>query len=276
MVCGLLGCGADVVSDGFDAVNQYDPGRHSIVLCDYVMEPANGIYVVSKIKEIDPQAKCIMVSGFPDAQLRRFVEENQLFDLIVKPIRTETLKQTLRLALEGKEGATEEVGGIALSNRMDDCPALSGDSPDIRRLRDQLTTQISTHRPFLLVGENAGDNREIAEFVHRNGSCAGGACVVFDCAKYAEEEFHSYLIDASGGLGVQVKRAEKGTLILQSAEVLPLPIQRLVADAFDQISSATRLILLAQAPLEDGLETGAIDDEYYFKVASNAIEVPRN
>jgi len=274
IVCRLLGCAADVVSDGFEAINQYDPDRHDLVLCDYMMEPVNGIYVISKIKEMHPLAKCIMVSGYPDAQLRRFVEENNLFDLVVKPIQTGSLKETLRLALNETDGATAGIKGIALSNRMDACPALSGESPEFQTLRDRLSAQISSSRPFLLVGALGSGKREIAEFVHQNGSCAGGACVVYDCTQYSEAELHSSLIDESGNLGEQIKCAEKGTLILQGVDRLPLSIQNLIADAFDRIAECTRLILLADTPLEDGLEQGTIHDEFYFKAGSQVIEVP--
>lgn len=274
IVCKLLGCEADVVSDGFDAINLYNPERHELVLCDYVMEPVNGIYVISKIKEMHPQAKCIMVSGFPDAQLRRFVEENHLYDLVVKPIQAETLRQILRLALDGGEGATEEIKGIALSNRMDACTALCGESEQMRKLRDQLAARIGSDRPLLLVSEPGGGKGEIADFVHQNGPRAGGTCVVCDCAKHSEKELATYLIDESGDLGVQIRRAEKGTLILHGVEKLPLVIQQRMAAAFDPITKSTRLILLADAPLEEGLEQGSVDDGFYFKFGSDVLEVP--
>ncbi|WPJ96336.1 response regulator [Coraliomargarita algicola] len=274
MVCRVLGCNTDVVSDGFEAINCYDPERHALVLCDYVMEPVNGIYVISKIRETYPHAKCIMVSGFPDVQLRSFVEENHLFDLVVKPIHTETLKKTLRLALDGEDGATVEVQGIALSNRMDACPALCGTSADTHALREQLSEQISCQHPFMLLGTADSSKREIAEFVHQNGSHAGGPCVIYDACAQSEADLQRDLVDAAGNFGIQVERAEKGTLILQHVDRLPLSIQKLLARGFDQLAQHTRLILLAETPLEEGLEQGTVDDEFYFKAASEVIEVP--
>ncbi|MGZ0709932.1 response regulator [Coraliomargarita sp. W4R53] len=274
IVCRALGCGADVVSDGFEAINLYDPDRHELVLCDYIMEPVNGIYVISKIKEMHPLAKCIMVSGHPDAQLRRFVTENHLFELVVKPIQTHALKETLRLALNAKDGASAGVAGIALSNRMDACSVLCGDSEQVHQLRERLSAQISCSHPFLLVGPPGSGKRQIAEFVHLNGSFAGGACVVCDGSMHSEEDYHRKLIDTSGEFGIEAKRAEKGTLILQGVDRMPLGIQKMLANAFDRLAKETRLILLADAPLEDGLEQGTIDDEFYFKAGSQVIEIP--
>jgi two-component system response regulator PilR (NtrC family) len=274
MVCHVLGCETDVVSDGFEAINCYNPDRHELVLCDYIMEPVNGIYVVTKIREKHPEAKCIMISGYPDAQLRSFVEENHLLDLLVKPIHAHTLKENLRLALNAKDGATVGVQGIALSNRMDACAALCDDSPEVNRLREQLCAQISSNRPFLLVGPINSGKREVAKFVHQNGPYAGGACVIYDCSMHSEEELHSYLIDPSGQFGIQVRRAEKGTLILHGVDRLPLSIQKHLADAFERLEKCTRLIMLSDTALEDGLDQGTIDDEFYFKASFQVIDVP--
>ena len=273
IVCKLLGCEAEVVSDGFEAIRLYDSKRHDLVLCDYMMEPVNGIYVISKIKEMHPQARCIMVSGFPDAQLRRFITENQLFDLVVKPIQAASFKQTLRLALKGDEGATEAIQEIAFSNRMDTCPALCGESEQVRKLRDHLPARIASDRSILLIGSPDGAKGEIAEFIHRNGARAGSACVAYDCSSRTEEELASDLIDQSGNLGLQLRQAEKGTLILHSVEVLPVSIQKRIAEAFDRMMACTRLILLADEPLEVGLEQGLVDDDFYFKVGSDVLEV---
>lgn len=46
IVCRMLGCDAEVVSDGFEAIKRCDPDVHDLVLCDYIMEPVDGIYVI--------------------------------------------------------------------------------------------------------------------------------------------------------------------------------------------------------------------------------------
>ena len=61
---------------------------------------------------------------------------------------------------------------------------------------------------------------QLCGFVHQNVSCAGGAYVVYDCTQHTEEELHTYLIDPSGSLGLQIKRAGKETLILHGVDGL--------------------------------------------------------
>lgn len=47
LVCEVLDCAVDLVSDGNEAIERYDPTRHDLVLRDYVMEPVDGNDVIS-------------------------------------------------------------------------------------------------------------------------------------------------------------------------------------------------------------------------------------
>ncbi len=273
MVCELLGCAVDVVSDGNEAIARYDPMRHDLVLCDYVMEPVNGIYVLSKIKEFNPLAKCIVVSGFQDARIRNFVEQNSILDIIVKPIQPQILKESLRLVLNSERCATAELEEVALINRMDECPRLAREDPKVRVLREQLIEHIYAKSVIVLVGPVGSGKREIAAFMHLNGPSAGGGCATIDCSKYTNEEFNSYLIDASGDFGVQVKRAEQGILILRNLDAMPRSVQKLLTEHLDELVDRTQVCILADSPLDAALDRGELDDEFYFKIASNTVEV---
>jgi DNA-binding NtrC family response regulator len=279
IVCNSLGCEVDVVANGFEAIELYAQKQYDLVLCDYCMEPANGVYVVSRILEQFPEAQCIMISGYPDAELRAFVEQNDLLDLMVKPFRADALKQCMWSALNQGEAVALPLSGVALSNRMDSCPPLVGDCPDVKALRHQLASIIHEREPFMLVGHAELPSSvllELAHFIHENSYSAGGACVTMDIRGYSEEDLQSYLIDSNGHLGLQMKRAEHGTLILRHADSLPLSIQKLIADFLDQIAAHTRLILLVAQSIDESLAAGSLEDSFYFKIAANSIEIPQN
>lgn len=269
----MLGCEVDVVSDGDEAIDLYDPKRHDLVLCDYMMEPLNGIHVLSRILEFDPQAKCIMVSGFPDATVRNFVAGNNILDIIVKPIQPQMLKESLRLALHSERGATPELEEVALRNRMDGCTRLSGENSKNRELRNQLVEHIYANTMLVMVGSAGSGKHEIAGFIHQNGANAGGGCVTIDCSKYPNDECSSFLVDSAGNFGEQVKRAEQGMLIFRNLHAIPPEVQKLLAVHLDSLVERTRVFILADSRLEDALDQGQLHDELYFKIASNTVEV---
>jgi len=273
IVCDALGCHVDLASDGLKALNLYNRRSYDLVLTDYVMEPMNGIYLVSRIREINPDAVCLIVTGFPDSDVRRFATEGGVFDLITKPIQAAELKEMLRLALNKSQGATEKVSGIALSNRMDNCALFVGDSPRVQKIRRQIADSISSQRPLLIAGADGRVKKEIVRFIHDNGPHAGKQMVDLSCDRMDESSLRCDLIAEDGTWRRLLHQAKEGTLVLDQVLSLPLPVQRDLADQFDRISANMQVIALSDASLEEALNKGQIDDEFYFKVTMDQIEL---
>lgn len=273
IVCNALGCSVDLASDGFEALKLYEERRHDLVLTDYVMEPMNGIYVVSRIKELNPDVPCLIVTGFPNSALRRFYEEGGVDDLIMKPIQAASLKEKLRLVLNCSEGATAQVSGIALSNRMDDCPPLSGDDVHLGPIREKVAQHVSSSKPLLIVGAQGTMKRLIAEFIHENGPNAARTCTEVSCSCLTESSFHYDLIGKDGQWRSLLRQTEGGTLILRKTLSLPLKLQKVLADHFDEISQKMKVIALTARDPDEALEKGEMDDSLYFKLTTEQIEL---
>lgn len=274
IVCDAIGCRVDLARDGFQALKLYEERRHDIVLTDYVMEPMNGIYVALRITELNPDAVCLLVTGFPNAEVRRFADEGSVFDLITKPIQAVELKETLRLALNQSSGATQKVSGIALSNRMDGCPPLAVDNSCIRILRDQIAKCITKQTPVLVTGPRGVRKDEIVRFIHDNGPNAAKLIVKVSCAEMEEAAFRDDLIAEGGDWRSLLREAVNGTIVLDQIIRMPLSVQRDFAIQFDDITSKMHLIALSEDSLEDSLDQGVIDDEFYFKFTMDQIHVP--
>ena len=61
----LVGCGYDVSqsSNGKDALNKFSDYRPDIVVTDIVMPGTDGIELLLKLREINPEVKIIVMSG---------------------------------------------------------------------------------------------------------------------------------------------------------------------------------------------------------------------
>lgn len=70
-------------SNGKDALELYKSHRPDFVFIDYLMPAYNGLYGAEKIKEIDPHAKIILVSG---SYFERGRLDNLVSAIIKKPI----------------------------------------------------------------------------------------------------------------------------------------------------------------------------------------------
>lgn len=97
----LKKCGCEIyeAENGADAIRKYLVIKPDLVTMDIIMPEMDGLEAVKRIKEIDPNAKIVMVSTMGQ---RDFVFEairNGAVDFIVKPIQEERVKEIIeRLA----------------------------------------------------------------------------------------------------------------------------------------------------------------------------------
>ena len=93
-----------LAENGLDAVEIYEANPHQIdlVLLDMIMPKCGGHQAFYQIRELDPQAKILLSSGY--------VSESEVQDLLrqgacgflSKPHRIATVAQAIRDALDGK------------------------------------------------------------------------------------------------------------------------------------------------------------------------------
>jgi DNA-binding NtrC family response regulator len=76
-----------------------------LVLTDVVMPTRDGLYMVERILELDPQMKIIFMSGYSDVQLE--VEARKKFPFIRKPFLTADLVQKIQSVLNSDAKSTE-------------------------------------------------------------------------------------------------------------------------------------------------------------------------
>lgn len=88
-------------ADGQQAVDQYAEHKPDIVFMDIVMPVITGIDALTKIKEMDPNAKVIMASSVGTQNHLKAAIKAGATDFLQKPISNDQVKQTLENAAKG-------------------------------------------------------------------------------------------------------------------------------------------------------------------------------
>jgi DNA-binding NtrC family response regulator len=83
---------ADNAAEGLELFKQERP---SVVFTDVKMPGMNGLELLSRMKEIDPDAEIVVVTGHGDLELALESLDRGAADFIDKPLREEALKQAL-------------------------------------------------------------------------------------------------------------------------------------------------------------------------------------
>lgn len=99
----LEGAGYEVVEaeDGLGALERYFTDKPDVVLLDLVMKGMYGLEVLGKLREMDPDARVIVVSADIQTSSRDLVAEAGARGFLNKPARPEDMLVAVRAALEG-------------------------------------------------------------------------------------------------------------------------------------------------------------------------------
>ena len=96
------------VGNAVDGITEYQKQRPDLVFLDVKMAGIDGVEALKKIKEHDPSAIVVMISGH--ATIQTAVEATQLgaYDILEKPLDTDRILVTLRNALAASRSARGE------------------------------------------------------------------------------------------------------------------------------------------------------------------------
>lgn len=99
---------------GQDALQIYKQGHFDIILSDLFMEPMDGLELLIKIKEINPDAIFIMITGYPSIKSSIEVIKKGAKDYITKPFNIDEIKVKIERALleQNLQGRLKNTQGI--------------------------------------------------------------------------------------------------------------------------------------------------------------------
>ena len=100
-----LGYSVILAENGLDAVEicKQNPGEIDLVLLDMIMPKLGGHGAFYQIKEVDPNIKILLSSGFVAQEAVDDLLANGAAGFLPKPHRIKTLAEELRRILDGKK-----------------------------------------------------------------------------------------------------------------------------------------------------------------------------
>jgi two-component system sensor histidine kinase/response regulator len=106
-----MGVSCDVVNDGKDATEAFDPSRHHIVFMDVMMPRMSGIEATSWIRQFrDPEGNVPIIATTADSSVddRTEVLHRGFDEYLYKPLRRMAVANTIRRFLPNRERSSHE------------------------------------------------------------------------------------------------------------------------------------------------------------------------
>jgi two-component system chemotaxis response regulator CheY len=100
----LEGAGYSVLEaeDGMVALERYFVDKPDLVVLDLVMKGMYGLEVLSKLRELDPRARVIVLSADIQTSSRQMVNEAGAAAFLNKPVTPQDLLNAVSAALQGE------------------------------------------------------------------------------------------------------------------------------------------------------------------------------
>ncbi|GMR21288.1 MAG: hypothetical protein BMS9Abin36_1888 [Gammaproteobacteria bacterium] len=108
---------ASSVEDGLEILNNQGP--FDVVISDFRMPDTNGAEFLRKVKEIDPTATRILLTGEANVEeMQSAVNEGQIYKVLLKPCSPDDLREAMSGAVKQhveKKSANEQVDELLKS-----------------------------------------------------------------------------------------------------------------------------------------------------------------
>ena len=220
-----------------------------VLVTDIRMPGHDGLWLMRKVLEIDPEFPVILVTGHGDVNLAVASMREGAYDFIEKPFAPARLVSTIRRALEKRRLTVEnralkrEVGG---RDKLE--ARLIGRSDAMVALRKQIRTIAATDADVLITGDTGVGKDMTARALHDFSARAPHPFVHINCAALPVDLVESELFGHEAGAFPGAMRARfgkfefarQGTVFLDEIDSLPVPVQAKLLHAI-QAREITRL-----------------------------------
>jgi DNA-binding NtrC family response regulator len=231
------GYSVETAGDGFKAGAKLDEFEPDLVLSDLKMPGMDGVELLRKVKERDPELPVVLMTAFGAVETAVSAMREGASDYLVKPLNTDELMVVLERALERAHLRRETV---ELRGRLEERYSfhnIVGSSPEIQRVF-KAVTQVAPSRATVLVTGESGTGKElIAAAIHQRSPRAGKPFVRLHCAALAESLLESELFGHERGAYTGADRRREGRFEQADGGTLFL-------DEIGEISGATQVKLL--------------------------------
>ena len=277
-------------ASGAEGLTVYEQWKPQLVFLDVKMAGMDGLETLKRLRERDPAAVVVMISGH--ATIQNAVEATQLgaYDILEKPLDTDRILVTLRNAT-GRIDLAEE--NARLKATIESRYEIVGKSFVIRALIESIGKVADTAARVLITGENGTGKELVARALHRQSPRARKPFVEVNCAAIPGELIESELFGHMKGSFTgaiqdragKFEQADGGTLFLDEVGDMSLAAQakvlRVLQDGdVTRIGGAkprkvdVRVIAATNKKLETEIGEGRFREDLYYRLNVVPIQVP--
>jgi DNA-binding NtrC family response regulator len=284
------------VSSPNDAIEMLRHGDFDLLLSDLMMPDVDGIQLLKKALEIDPQIVGIIMTGQGTVQTAVEAMKVGAFDYILKPFKLQTILPTLTRAMQVRRLKMENVCLKAHIERLtfeSSRMKMVATGPAMKKVFTMMEKVTGTDATVLVRGPSGAGKELVARALHHNSSRSDKPLVTINCAALQESLLESELFGHEKGsfTGAGQSKpglfeiAEGGTLFIDEiAEMSPGMQSKLLrvlesghyrrVGGTEERHANVRIIAATNKPLEAEQKAGRFREDLFYRLNVITIQLP--
>ena len=279
---------------GEDAIRSLARDKFDLVITDLRMDGISGTYLLEYIKDKRLQVPVVIMTAYGTIDSAVDAMRMGASDYIAKPFEYDEILHRAKRAMERAETARE------MDKMLQDQKAsqenfsmITGESSEIRNIKNQLKKISSIDLPVLITGETGTGKNLLAKAIHLNSSISAGPFISVNCTSIPEQLMESELFGHTKGAftGAVMDRkglfeaAQHGTILLDEIGAISKSLQAKLLGVLqdkvirkvgsnEEISIATRVIAATNADLRTAIKKGEFREDLYYRINVLHIHIP--
>jgi DNA-binding NtrC family response regulator len=280
------GHAVQTAASGEEAMEKLTQTHFDIFLVDIKMEGMNGLEVLRRVKESDPDAEVVMITAYGSIPSAIEAMKDGAYDYMLKPFDPNELGVLIEKIIQHQEQARENIYLKEQYKERTRFESMIGQSKPICTVAPMDST-------VLITGETGTGKGLAAKAIHTNSSRREGPFVTVNCGAIPEHLMESELFGYQKGAFTDAKKTKKGrlelahggTLFLDEIGEISMRMQidllRVLEDrVFYRVGGTQpievdfRVIAATNRNLEAAIKEGSFREDLFYRLNVISFEMP--
>jgi DNA-binding NtrC family response regulator len=264
-----------------------------LILLDLKMPDEDGLFVLARIKDLDPEAMVVMITGHGSIEAAVQAIKLGAFDFIAKPFTPAELIALVNRVLRNRRLTIENV---VLKQDLKQKPRhteIISQSPGIEKVKEMIAMVARTDSTVLLQGESGTGKGLAARKIHEMSLRRAYPFISVDCGTLVKTLFESELFGHVKGAFTgadstqhgKFEMARGGTLFFDEISNINLEIQAKLLKAVEEkcvskvgdhkvVRVDVRLISATNRDPQEAIAKGLFREDLFFRLNVVSIHLP--
>jgi two-component system response regulator HydG len=291
----LEGYRVAVAEDGVQALERVGDSAPDVVVTDLKMPRMDGLELLAKLREMQPELPVIVVTAFGDVSTAVEAMRKGAEHYLVKPVDFAELEVAIARAIERRDLRieAEQMRRQLRERDHSGLEGMLGTSPAMQQVYKVVAQVAQARATVLITGESGTGKGELAKAIHAKSPRAGKPFITLHCAALAESLLESELFGHERGsfTGAEKRRAGRfeqangGTLFLDEIGEIPPSVQvkllRVLQErTFERVGGNeaikvdVRLIAATNRDLAADVAEGRFREDLFYRLNVVHIDMP--